>query len=55
MMTKCNVASGMESWNRNRTWGQNPGNSNQVQTSTLIIIISMYSLIIITVQKHVRC
>ena len=31
MMTKCNVVSGMESWSRNRTRGQNPGNANQVQ------------------------
>ena len=32
----------------------NPGNANQVQTLTLIISISIYSLIII-VPKHVRC
>ena len=54
MMPKCSVVSGMESWNRNRPGGQNPGNANQVQTLTLIISISIYSLIII-VPKHVRC
>ena len=43
MMPKCSVVSGMESWNRNRTGGQNPGNANQVQTLTLIISISIYS------------
>lgn len=54
-MTKCNVVSGIESWNRNRTLGQNPGNVNKVRTLMLIISINIYSLIVINVSKRVRC